>query len=104
LSYYTTLEQVGFYSVSIKIVSVFQMLLHQPFGTAWGGLMFQIAKMPNARLIYSKILLCLFTISTTIALVLALFTPALFAVFATVAYMPAMAIFPVILLVRAISI
>ncbi|GIV88352.1 MAG: hypothetical protein KatS3mg087_2127 [Patescibacteria group bacterium] len=104
LSHYTTLEQVGFYSVSIKIASIFQVLLQQPFNTAWGGLMFQIVKMPNARLIYSKILLYLFTLSMIAALVLALFTPILFAVFATVAYIPVMAVLPVIFLVRAISI
>jgi len=104
LSYYTTLEQVGFYSVSIKIASIFQVLLQQPFGTAWSGLMFQIVKMPNARLIYSKILLYLFTLSMIVALVFALLTPTLFTVFATVAYTPAMTVFPAILLVRAISI
>ena len=103
LSHYSTLEQVGFYGVAIKIGNIFQMLVNQPFGVAWGGLMFQIVKWPNARVVYSKILAYVFVLSLTATLILALFTPTLFAIFATAAYFPAMAVFPLILLVRAIS-
>ena len=60
LNHYSTTEQVGYYAASIKIAGVFQLLITQPFGIAWGGLMFQIAKWPNARKVYSKILEYLF--------------------------------------------
>jgi len=103
LSHYSTLEQVGFYSVAIKIGNIFQMLVNQPFGVAWGGLMFQIVKWPNARVVYSKILAYVFVLSLAAALILTLFTPTLFAIFATAAYFPAMAVFPLILLVRAVN-
>ena len=103
LSHYSTLEQVGFYGVAIKIGNIFQMLVNQPFGVAWGGLMFQIVKWPNAQVVYSKILVYVFVLSLTAALILALFTPTLFAIFATAAYFPAMAVFPLILLVRAVN-
>lgn len=104
LSHYNTLEQVGFYGAAIKISNIFQMLVNRPFGVAWGGLMFQIVNWPNARLVYSKILAYVFVLSLTAALILALFTPTLFAIFATDAYAPAMAVFPLILLVRAVNI
>jgi O-antigen/teichoic acid export membrane protein len=104
LSHYSTLEQVGFYSAAIKICNIFQMLVRKPFGVAWGGLMFQIIKWPNARMVYSKILAYVFVLSLAAALILVLFTPTLFAIFATAAYGPAMMVFPWILLVRAINI
>jgi len=103
LSRHSTLEQVGFYGTAIKIAGVFQMLVNRPFGVAWGGLMFQIVKWPNAQVVYSKILMYVFVLSLTAGLVLTLFTPTLFAIFATPAYFPAMAVFPLILLVRAIN-
>ncbi len=104
LAHYSTMEQVGFYGVAIKIANIFQMLVSRPFGVAWGGLMFQIVKWPNARLVYSKILVYVFVLSLASALILALFTPTLFTVFATDAYAPAMVVFPMILLVRAVNI
>jgi len=104
LSHYSTLEQVGFYGAAIKIANVFQMSINRPFGVAWGGLMFQIVKWPNARIVYSKILAYVFVISSSAALILALFTPTLFAILATAAYAPAMTVFPLIVLMRAINI
>ena len=103
LIHYSTLEQVGFYGAAIKIANIFQMLINQPFGVAWGGLMFQIVKRPDARLVYSKILAYIVVLSLTAALILSLFTPTLFAIFATAAYFPAMVVFPLILLVRAVN-
>jgi O-antigen/teichoic acid export membrane protein len=104
LSHYSTMAQVGYYAAAIKIGNVFQMLVTLPFGAAWGGLMFQIAKWPNARTIYSKIGTYIFVLSLAAALVLALFAPTLFAIFATAAYLPGMMVCPLILLTRAINI
>jgi len=103
LTHYSTLEQVGFYGIAIKVANVFHMLITRPFGVAWGGLMFQIVKWQNARLIYSKILSYVWVISLSGAFIVALFTPTLFAIFATPAYFPATAVFPLLLLVRAVS-
>jgi len=104
LSHYKALEQVGFYGAAIKIGNIFQVLVNRPFGVAWGGLMFQIVKWPNARMVYAKILAYVFVLSLAAALILALFTPTLFAIFATAAYLPATTVFPLILLVRAVNI
>ncbi|MEM2351594.1 MAG: oligosaccharide flippase family protein, partial [Thermoproteota archaeon] len=104
LSHYSTMEQVGLYGVAIKISSVFQMLINQPFGVAWGGLMFQIVKWPNARFVYSKILSYLLVVSLSAALLFVLFTPLLFSIFATDSYAAATAVFPLVLLARAVQV
>jgi len=104
LNYYSTPEQVGYYGVAIKISGIFQMLIVQPFGVAWGGLMFQIAKWPHARLIYSKVLSYTLIVSMFIALIISLFTPLLFRIFATEEYAPGMAVFPLIIFTRAVTI
>jgi O-antigen/teichoic acid export membrane protein len=103
LTHFSTLEQVGLYGVAIKIANIFQMMVARPFGVAWGGMMFQIAKWPHARTIYSKLLAYVWVLALCGALILALFTPVLFALFATPAYAAATAIFPLLLLVRAVN-
>lgn len=104
LNHFNSIEQVGYYGVAIKISAIFQMLVVQPFGIAWGGLMFQIVKWQNAKRIYSKIAEYLFLVSSSIALIISIFTPNIFHVFATKDYDLAMGIFPLILLVRVINI
>jgi O-antigen/teichoic acid export membrane protein len=104
LDSYGSLSQVGFYTVGIKISNLMRILFVAPLGAAWGGLMFQIAKKPNARFIYSKLFGYVFLLAGTIALVLALLTPGLFAVFATSAYRPSIALVPWLLLVQVLSI
>lgn len=104
LNHYSTLDQVGYYGVAVKISGVFQMLVVQPFGIAWGGLMFQIVQWRYASVIFSKALVYVFVLSLTSALILSIFTPTLFAIFTTPSYAPATAVFPLILLVRATNI
>lgn len=103
LGHYSTLEQVGLYGAALKISGVFQMLVTQPFGVAWGGLMFQISRWPTARLVYSKVMSAVFVLAMAGALVAALFTPTLFSLLASPAYGPAMAVLPLALLGRAIA-
>jgi O-antigen/teichoic acid export membrane protein len=102
LSHYSMLDQVGFYGVAIKVANIFQLLLYQPFGIAWGGLLFQIGQWKNARRVYSKIFDYLVIISTAVALILVLFTKPLFDIFTTPAYAPAMSVFPILIGVQAV--
>jgi O-antigen/teichoic acid export membrane protein len=103
LTHLSTLDQVGQYGVAIKIANIFQMMFTRPFGTAWGGMMFQIAQGAHPRTIFSKIIGYVWVLSLVGALVLALFTPALFGFFATPAYRAAATVFPLLLLVRAVN-
>ncbi len=68
LSRYGTLDEVGLLGAAIKVGAVFQMLVAQPFGVAWGGVLFQIVKKQSAQ------------------------------------YYPAIALLPMILLVRAMNV
>lgn len=99
---YGGIEQVALYSAAIKLANIFQMLVNQPFGLAWGGVMFQINRQPNARAIYSNILMYVFVITFSIALVLSLFGPALFAILVADEYASAVGVFSLILLMRSI--
>lgn len=104
LDRYVTLDQVGYYGTAIKISGLFQMLVTQPFGIAWGGVMFQIEHKPNAKLIYSRIFSYSLYGALFIALAITLVSPILFSVFAGSLYLPAAPIFPLVLLVRAVGI
>jgi O-antigen/teichoic acid export membrane protein len=104
LSRYGTLEEVGLLAAAIKIAGVFQMLVAQPFGVAWGGVLFQIVKGRDAQIIYSKILAYVYVVSLGMALILTIFAPTLFRVFTAPAYYSAIAFLPLILLVRAMNV
>jgi O-antigen/teichoic acid export membrane protein len=104
LDSYGSLNEVGLYTAGIKISNLMRILFVAPLGAAWGGLMFQIAKKPNAKFIYSKLFGYVFLIAAAVAAVIALMTPALFAIFAAPAYKPGMALVPWLLLVQVLSI
>lgn len=104
LNSYGSLNEVGLYTAGIKISNLMRVLFVAPLGAAWGGLMFQIAKKPNAKFIYSKLFGYVFLIAAMVAAVVALMTPALFAVFAAPAYRPGMVLVPWLLLVQVLSI
>jgi O-antigen/teichoic acid export membrane protein len=103
LSRYGTMEQVGLLGAAIKIGSVFQVLISVPFGVAWGGVLFQIVKEREAQVIYSKIFGYVYVLALGMALVLTIFGSTLFHLFTSPAYYPAVALLPLIFLVRAMS-
>jgi len=104
LNHFSTVEQVGYYGVAVKISGIYNMLIVIPFGVAWGGLMFQVAKWPDARIIFSKIYSYALLLSLFAAMVIALFTPILFTIFSTEEYRRGMVVFPMIILVRALGV
>ncbi|MGB9465160.1 MAG: oligosaccharide flippase family protein [Candidatus Acidiferrum sp.] len=99
-----TMEEVGVLGAAIKVGAVFQILVAAPFGVAWGSLLFQIAKQPGARIIYTKILNYVYVFALGVALVLAILAPALIHIFTAPAYYAAIGILPLILLVRAMNV
>jgi O-antigen/teichoic acid export membrane protein len=104
LNTYGSLDQVGLYTAGIKISNLMRVLFVAPLGAAWGGLIFQIAKKPNAQFIFSKLFGYIFLVSAAISLTLAFLTPTLFAVFSAASYRPAMPLVPWLLLVQVVSI
>lgn len=104
LNHYSNLEQVGLYAVAIKISGVMRMLVVYPFVTAWGGLIFQIAQKPGARLIYSKIMSYVLVLSVAIALAFSLLSPFFLRLLATKEYSGSLSVVPWLFLVQAVMI
>jgi O-antigen/teichoic acid export membrane protein len=104
LMHYGTLSDVGLLGAAIKIGGVFQLVLAAPFGVAWGGMLFQITKQRNAQIIYSKIFGYVYAAALASAMVLAVLAPTLMRVFTTPAYYGAVAVLPLVLLVRAANV
>jgi O-antigen/teichoic acid export membrane protein len=104
LNHYASLEQVGLYAVAVKISGVMRMLIVLPFGTAWGGLMFQIAKRSDAPLMYSKIMSYLLVLSVSVALVFSLFSPVLLLILATRQYSACLPVIPWLFLVQVVAV
>jgi O-antigen/teichoic acid export membrane protein len=101
LKHYGSLEDVGLYAVGIKISSVMRMLIVIPFSGAWGGMLFQIAKKSDAKLIYSKIMSYVLVLSIAIALVFSVFSPLLLTLLATKEFARSLLVIPWLLLVHA---
>lgn len=104
LDHYGSLEQVGLYSVAVKISGIMRLLVVVPFGAAWGGLLFQIAKRPRAPLIYSKLMSYLVVASVSAAIVLSLFSPLFLRILATRQYSGSLSSVPWLLLVQAAAV
>ncbi len=104
LSTYGSLDHVGLYAAGIKISNLMRIVFVAPLGAAWGGMMFQIAKKPNAQFIYSKLFSYVFLLSTTVAVIITLLTPALFAIFSAPSYQSALPLVPWLLLVQVLSV
>lgn len=104
LSRYGSLEQVGLLGAAIKLGAIFQVLVNNPFGVAWSGMLFQIVKLPNARMVYSKIFSYVYVLSVGMALILTVLGPVLFRLFTSPAYFSASVVLPLILLVRATNV
>jgi O-antigen/teichoic acid export membrane protein len=104
LDRYGNLEQVGLYAVGVKISGVMRLSVVVPFGAAWGGLVFQIAKRARAPMIYSKLMSYLLVLSISVALVLSLFAPLLLRLLATREYTGSLVCIPWLLLVQAAAV
>ena len=82
----------------------FQVLFGQPFGLAWGGVLFQVVKEREAQIIYSKILAYVYVLALGLALILTILGPTLFRILTASAFYPAIVLLPWVLLVRAMNV
>jgi len=94
LTWLGSLADVGIYTAATKVAGVVSLLMVQPFGIAWGGLMFQIAKEPEARAVYAQILFATWTLGWAVIAATGLLTPELFALLTSRAYVAAERVFP----------
>jgi O-antigen/teichoic acid export membrane protein len=104
VNHYANLEQVGLYTVAVKISAVMRLSIVVPFGSAWGGLLFQIAKRPDAQVVFSKIMSYLLVLSVSIALVFSAASPVLLLILTTRQYSACLPIVPWLLFVQVITV
>lgn len=95
------LDQVAVYTVALKISNVMQVAFVQPFGTAWGSIMFQIAHDRNAPASIAKILNYAFVTGMMLAAGISILSPVVLPLFGSGAYARAGSLVPWLLLVPA---
>jgi len=100
LTWFGTLAQVGIYAAATKVAGVVALLLVQPFGIAWGGLMFRIGKETDAPRIYGLIVAATWAVGWAVIAAVGLLTPELFSVLTSSAYRAAERVFPWLLLTQ----
>ncbi len=73
LKHFTTLEEVGVYSLGFKFGYMLSYLVMQPFMLIWDAKMYEIARQPDAPRIYGRIFTYLVAALAFVALGMALF-------------------------------
>jgi O-antigen/teichoic acid export membrane protein len=94
LSWFGTMADVGLFSAATKVAGIVSLLLVQPFGIAWGGLMFQIAREPDAKRIYALIWNATWMLGWGVVAGVGLLTPEIFGILMSPAYVKAQPVFP----------
>jgi O-antigen/teichoic acid export membrane protein len=98
LSLFSTLGEVGIYAIAQKLSGFTNLLLIQPFGTAWFPIMFDLEKRDDAPLIYARVITYYVLCAAIIFLVLTLFAPEIFLIFTSGSYQSGREVFPVLIL------
>jgi O-antigen/teichoic acid export membrane protein len=97
LQKYTDLGQVGIYSISYSIAGILHMVMGW-FNTAYAPYCYSIAKDPNARTVYARVMSYAITLLTLVGLGLSLFAREALAILTPPAFHQAASIVPLIVL------
>ena len=96
LQYFSTLEQVGLYSLGYKLGTLINVLVVAPFTLAWGPLMFSVQRQSNAKAIYSTILTHFVCIAAFLGICFSLYAKPLLQKIAAPEYLPShIIVFPI---------
>jgi len=96
LNFFSTTSQVGLYALGYRIGMIVNILIAQPFQTAWLPFMFSIKNNENAREIYSRVLTYFALIAVFIALALSVLARPVLWVMATPPFYDAHKVVPLI--------
>lgn len=91
LQYYSSLSDVGLYSVGSRLASIMG-LITGAFRTAWGPFALSIHREENARQVYANVLTYYLVLTSGIGIGLSIFAPEIIAIFTTTAYYGASAV------------
>ncbi len=97
LERFAGVQQVGVYSVGYAIASILNMISGW-FNTAYAPYVFSMAKEPDAKIVYARMMTYVMAVFTALGLCLALFSRVILAVVATPDYYAAVTVVPLIVL------
>ncbi|HET6465837.1 MAG TPA: oligosaccharide flippase family protein [Nitrospiria bacterium] len=98
LNLFSSLGEVGVYAIAQKLSGFVNLLLIQPFGTAWLPIMFELGKRNNAPLIYARVATYYLFCAAFSFLILTLFLPEIFLIFTTKGYQSGTKVYPILVL------
>lgn len=98
LEHYTTMEDVGLYSIGYRIGSILLIVVNKPFQMAWSPYMFSVSEQKNAKDIYKRVLVYYVLISGWAGLGLSLFAKEGLLILATEEYLGGYTIVPIIVI------
>lgn len=96
LKHFSSLSEVGLYSLGYKTGMIISILLVWPFQLAWPTISFSLARRSDVKEIYSKVLTYFFLISSFFALALSLFASPIIKLLAPENFYPATSVIPLI--------
>ncbi|MFQ6060701.1 MAG: oligosaccharide flippase family protein [Thermoplasmata archaeon] len=96
LQYFSTLKEVGLYSLGYKLGTLINVLVVAPFTLAWGPLVFSVQRQSNAKAIYSAVLTYFLFIAAFVGLCFSLYARPLLEKIAMPEYLPShVVVFPI---------
>jgi len=98
LKYYSSLREVGLYSLGYKFGTGINILIVIPFSLAWVPFMLSVAKEKNAKEVYSYVLTYFFLVGTSLALGLSVLAKDIIAIIATPRFYSAHRVIPMVAL------
>lgn len=99
LQHFSTLGEVGLYSLGYKFAMIISLLLVEPLRIALPSVMFSVAKKENAKKFYSRVLTYFILISLFVTLGVSMFIKDIIQLVATAEYLAAYKVVPIIALV-----
>ena len=103
LNHYSTLDELGLYSLAYKFGFLLAPLLIQPFGLVWGAKMFEIYRLENSHDILRKIFRGYAFLVITALFLLSLFINEIMIIMTTPQYYSAASLVPIIALAYALN-
>lgn len=96
LRFFSTMDEVGLYSLGYKIALVVSILLVIPFQLAWPTVSFSVAKRPDVKKIYAKVLTYFLFMACFLALILSVFGEQIIELLATEKFFQAYRVIPLV--------
>ncbi|WP_068465361.1 lipopolysaccharide biosynthesis protein [Oleiphilus sp. HI0080] len=98
MSEFSTLDDIGFFELAVKLTMIMSILIWQPFSLIWQSERFKIYKMPNAQEIYKKIFTYISSVLLVAALSTSLFALPVIDIMASDEFRPATKVVPILAL------